>query len=87
MTTGADLARARRAFGLIEAGAIEYLQDIEAALVNSMAARFLADELTAEQASHAWARLAELRLLRADLERRAKLLSPVNLPVNGGPHG
>jgi hypothetical protein len=38
----------------------------------------LSDTLTPEQALQAWTRLGELRRLRADLQRQARLLAPLS---------
>jgi hypothetical protein len=78
MTTGAEVERARKALALVEAGALDFIADIEQSLVNSMAARVLSDTLTPEQALQAWTRLGELRRLRADLQRQARLLAPLS---------
>ena len=59
MTTGADLARARRAAALIEAGVVDFLTDAERSLVESMAACVLSDTLTDDQARAAWIKIGE----------------------------
>lgn len=84
MTTGADLAKARRAAALVEAGVVDFLADVERGLVESMAARVLSETLTHEQAQAAWIKIGELRSLRAEVERRARLLQPVAILTNGG---
>lgn len=79
-----DLARARRAAALIEAGVVEFLTEVERSLVESMAARVLSETLTPEQAVAAWIKIGELRALRHEAERRARLLQPLTQQINGG---
>jgi hypothetical protein len=85
MTTGADLERARRAATLIEAGLIEFLHDIEVTLVNSMAQRLLLGTLSDAEARDAWIKLGEIRSLKSEAERRARLLTPMVSLLAGGP--
>jgi len=84
MTTGAEVERARKAAALIEAGIADFLLEVEQSLVNSMAARVLSDTLTPEDATHAWTRVAELRRLRGEIDRRARLLQPMSVSLHGG---
>lgn len=81
--TGAEVQRNQRARALLEAGLITFLDEVEQSLIEQQTNSVLAGEFNPQGAVESWARLAMLRALKKDAERRARLLAPMTVMTGG----
>ena len=82
--TGAEVQRNLRARALLEAGLATFLDEAEQSLIESQSNSVLVGEFNPQGAVAAWARVAMLRGLKKEAERRARLLAPMTVMTGGG---